>query len=111
MSKPPVVADTSPLIMLMGVGQLELLPRLYGEITIPRQVLNELNQGAKPNDPDLATCTWISVVDHIVLDSSLPNPSETSSVSNPFRLGQSSSVRSHPDSNSQSNTLYWKRVL
>jgi len=36
-----VVTNTTPLITLAGVGLLDLLPLLYGEILAPRIVLNE----------------------------------------------------------------------
>lgn len=73
MSSSPVICDTSPLIALVGVGQLDLLPRLYGAVLIPRQVLNEFNAGAAPTDPDLGTLTWISVVDNVTLDPNVPS--------------------------------------
>ncbi|HEX6288718.1 MAG TPA: hypothetical protein VFZ66_05980 [Herpetosiphonaceae bacterium] len=40
MRRPPVVADTSPLIMLIGVGHLELLRHLYGRIVIEIRARN-----------------------------------------------------------------------
>jgi len=40
-----VVADTSPLIALQQVGQLSLLPRLFGQIHIPPGVAEELRPG------------------------------------------------------------------
>ncbi len=47
----PVIADTTPLITLAGVGLLELLPRLYGEIWIPAIVQYEYDQGLQSGDP------------------------------------------------------------
>jgi predicted nucleic acid-binding protein len=42
-----VVADTSPLNYLILIEAIELLPRLYGRIVIPVEVLNELiDEGA-----------------------------------------------------------------
>lgn len=66
MRRPPVLADTSPLMMLIGAGHLELLRHLYGQIVIPWQVRNELNEGAKPSDPDSAALAWISIADQMV---------------------------------------------
>lgn len=40
-NKPPVVTNTTPLITLAGIGLLELLPLLYGEIWAPRIVMDE----------------------------------------------------------------------
>jgi predicted nucleic acid-binding protein len=37
-----VVADTSPLNYLILIDAVELLPRLYGNIVIPTEVLDEL---------------------------------------------------------------------
>jgi predicted nucleic acid-binding protein len=41
-----VVADTSPLNYLILIEALDLLPRLYGRIVIPVEVLNELSEPA-----------------------------------------------------------------
>ena len=43
-----VVADTSPLNYLILIEAIELLPRLYGRIVIPVEVLNELIDGGAP---------------------------------------------------------------
>lgn len=37
-----VVSNTTPLIALADIGQLELLHKLYGEIMIPEAVFNEV---------------------------------------------------------------------
>ena len=37
-----VVADTSPLIALINIDQIELLPKLFGNVIVPPQVLSEL---------------------------------------------------------------------
>lgn len=37
-----VVSDTSPIINLAAIGQLELLRHLYGTITIPQAVYHEI---------------------------------------------------------------------
>lgn len=57
----PVVTDTSPLIKLAGVGQLDLLPQLYGSIWMPTAVANEYAAGAIRGDPDLALQPWITI--------------------------------------------------
>jgi predicted nucleic acid-binding protein len=33
-----VVADTSPFIALLKIGQVDILPKLYGSVVIPPQV-------------------------------------------------------------------------
>jgi predicted nucleic acid-binding protein len=42
-----VVVNTTPLIALSHVGQIDILKKIYGEILIPKAVYNELS--AKPN--------------------------------------------------------------
>jgi predicted nucleic acid-binding protein len=43
-----VVADTSPLNYLILIEAIDLLPRLYGRIIIPAEVLNELIDDGAP---------------------------------------------------------------
>jgi predicted nucleic acid-binding protein len=43
-----VVADTSPLNYLILIEAIDLLPRLYGRIVIPVEVLNELSDDGAP---------------------------------------------------------------
>jgi predicted nucleic acid-binding protein len=45
---PLVVADTSPLNYLLIIGSIEILPRLYGSVTIPDVVISELSDGGAP---------------------------------------------------------------
>lgn len=45
-----VIANTTPLIAFAGIGHLDLLQKLYGEIIIPRAVLNEIK-----NEPARST--------------------------------------------------------
>ncbi len=73
-----VVSNTSPLSNLSAIGHIELLAQIYGRITIPTAVANELASAA-PEDlgvrevPNLA---WIeirpvanqSLVEHLVSD-------------------------------------------
>lgn len=58
------------MIKLVGVGLLDLLPRLYGEVRIPEAVLEEFRAKAQPGDPDLLTFPWLLVVP-ILADPSL----------------------------------------
>lgn len=58
----PVVSDTTPLIALAGVGLLDLLPRLYGAVSIPEAVMKEYQNGVGPGDPVLTELAWINVV-------------------------------------------------
>jgi len=50
-----VVADTSPLNYLVLIGEIDLLPALYGKIVIPLEVFGELTH---PDAP-LAVGEWI----------------------------------------------------
>ncbi len=56
-----IVSNASPLINLSRIGQLRLLPALYGEIYIPEAVWQEVVvAGANlPGAEDVATATWI----------------------------------------------------
>src|SRR5436305_8942015 len=58
-----VVCNTSPLLYLHQVGQLELLQFLYGRIRIPAAVRDELRAGAERgvDTPDLEKYAWIDV--------------------------------------------------
>lgn len=37
-----VVADTSPIFYLLSIGQIDLLPRLFGPVLVPDAVHREL---------------------------------------------------------------------
>jgi len=43
-----VVADTSPIFYLLSIGQIELLPRLFGKVFVPDAVHRELCHPAAP---------------------------------------------------------------
>lgn len=59
----PVVSNTTPLISLVGVGLLDLLPAIYGEIWVPDAVYAEYQAGRATHagSPDLSTFAWILV--------------------------------------------------
>jgi predicted nucleic acid-binding protein len=42
-----IVVNTSPLVALDRIGQLDLLPKLFGKIIRPQSVVDELNAGRK----------------------------------------------------------------
>jgi uncharacterized protein len=58
-----VVSNTSPLVYLHQVRQLELLPHLYGRVLIPRAVREELRVGLTKGFPvpDPDRLTWLHV--------------------------------------------------
>ena len=70
MPESPVVSNTTPLISLVGIGQLDLLHQLYGAIWIPTAVLAEYQAGAQPSHPNLAAIPWI-VVHTVVVEPTL----------------------------------------
>jgi len=43
-----IVADTGPLQYLLLIGQIELLPSLFGDIYIPSSVVGELSHPRTP---------------------------------------------------------------
>ena len=43
-----VVSDTSPICYLLLVGEIELLPQLYGKVVIPTRVKQELSDSRSP---------------------------------------------------------------
>jgi predicted nucleic acid-binding protein len=43
-----VVADSSPLILLVNIGHIDLLPTLFGEVIVPPEVSAELHQSNRP---------------------------------------------------------------
>lgn len=50
-----VISDTSPICYLLLIGQLDLLPHIYGRVVIPKAVQNEL---ADPRSPEVVQ-QWI----------------------------------------------------
>lgn len=43
-----VVSDTSPICYLLLIDQIDLLPQLYGQVTIPQTVCDELQANQSP---------------------------------------------------------------
>lgn len=58
-----VISDSSVLINLAWIKQLELLPQLYGEVVVPTAVWQEVvEEGAgKPGAEELKTADWLQV--------------------------------------------------
>jgi uncharacterized protein len=61
---PNVVSDTGPLIALAGVGQLNLLHQLFGQVFIPPAVHSEIQD--ETSLAAMAAADWISL--HSVQD-------------------------------------------
>jgi predicted nucleic acid-binding protein len=43
-----VVADTSPIFYLLSIGHIDILPRLFGKVSVPDAVHQELCHPAAP---------------------------------------------------------------
>ncbi len=56
-----VISNTSPLTNLAAIGQFDLLHHLFGEITIPDAVWDELNAGGVvwPGRDAVASAQWV----------------------------------------------------
>lgn len=60
-----VVSNTSPLLYLHQIGQLDLLRQLYGKVVVPGAVARELARGAQLgiDVPDLGRHPWVEVAE------------------------------------------------
>lgn len=59
-----VIADSSPLIVLVNIGHIEVLPKLFGEVVIPPAVAAEIAAPARPQgvrDFAAARPPWLRV--------------------------------------------------
>ncbi|HEX6122986.1 MAG TPA: DUF3368 domain-containing protein [Ktedonobacterales bacterium] len=58
-----VISNTSPIINLAAVGQLDLLGHLYGHILIPQAVYDEIvtNGASQPGALEVRTSAWIEL--------------------------------------------------
>lgn len=60
-----VISDTSPINYLVLIGEISLLPQLYGKVVIPDTVLSELRDPGSPVPVAswaMSLPTWIEVV-------------------------------------------------
>jgi predicted nucleic acid-binding protein len=62
---PEVISDTSPIQYLHQARLLDLLPTLYGKVTIPQAVADELREGILlgVDLPDVSARSWIEIKD------------------------------------------------
>lgn len=58
-----IISDTSPIINLAAIGQLRLLPKLYGTVVIPQAVYNEIviEGTGQTGSTEVAQADWIEV--------------------------------------------------
>ena len=59
-----VVVNTSPLVALDRIGQISILPKLFGEIIRPQSVVDELDAGRSVygGSTSLFHASWLSTV-------------------------------------------------
>ncbi len=58
-----VFSNTTPLIAFSSIGQLNLLPRLFTEIHLVGEVIEECAVGGTITVPDLHALPWVKVVE------------------------------------------------
>lgn len=60
-----VICNTSPLFYLFGIGKIDLLRLVYGEIVVPKEVIQELEEGAQIDlkVPSVDEYPWIRGVE------------------------------------------------
>ncbi len=58
-----IVSDTSPLINLAAVGQLDLLRQLYGHVIIPQAIYDEIviAGAGQPGAAEVKAAGWIEI--------------------------------------------------
>ncbi|MBP9164636.1 MAG: DUF3368 domain-containing protein [Leptospiraceae bacterium] len=58
-----IISDTSPIINLAVIGRLDILPKLFGTVVIPKEVFEEITANGKdePGSEEIRNANWISV--------------------------------------------------
>jgi predicted nucleic acid-binding protein len=64
-----VIADTSPVNHLVLIGGIAILPRLYGQVFIPPEVLAELSDADTPPE----VLQWVRLHQGLAEDAAGPN--------------------------------------
>lgn len=86
MGKEIVVSNTTPLIALAWLEQLDLLPALFGQVHIPQAVFDEIR--AKPDAPGV---TVISEASWLML-TPVQNPQSVLFLSDQLDAGESEAI-------------------
>ncbi|MBW2368248.1 MAG: DUF3368 domain-containing protein [Deltaproteobacteria bacterium] len=60
-----VICNTTPLIALSSIGEIDLLEKVYSTVMVPKAVVDEIMVGGKIHVPKLAHLAWIEVVPNI----------------------------------------------
>lgn len=80
-----VIADSSPLIALVNIGQVNVLPTLFGDVIIPQLVADELASTRRPQavrDFIANTPSWLHLRSPSVIESiPLLQPAESAAIS------------------------------
>jgi predicted nucleic acid-binding protein len=58
-----VFSNTTPIIALSSIGQLELLPRLFEHVHVVSAVMEECQVGGPISVPDLRLIDWVVIVE------------------------------------------------
>ncbi|NOT49461.1 MAG: DUF3368 domain-containing protein [Acidobacteria bacterium] len=69
-----VIADTSPLNYLILIGEIEILPKLFGKVLVPKAVWKELSALNSPDavkDWIVAKPTWIDIHSPTLIDETI----------------------------------------
>lgn len=61
-----VFSNTTPLIALASINQLDLLRAIFGRVHIVREVSDECVAGGKILVPDLAELPWVEIVESTI---------------------------------------------
>lgn len=70
-----VISDTTPLNILVRIGQVEIMPRLFGEVWVPPVVLEEMSHSNTPEtirEWVASRPTWLHVKAPAHIDKSIP---------------------------------------
>ena len=60
-----IITNTTPILSLLKIDKLDLLKELYGKVTVPNAVYQEIEKGKhKPYYQDLKQVDWIKI-EHI----------------------------------------------
>ena len=57
-----VFSNTTPFIALASIGQLELLPKLFGKVHVAESVIDECAEGGRILVPNLRSLDWVTPV-------------------------------------------------
>jgi len=54
-----IYSDTTPFIALASIGQLEILPKIFGRVHVAKAVIEECAEGGRIIVPDLTKMDWV----------------------------------------------------